>query len=95
MFAVTWILHVTQWFWITGEIRIRPVEILYWTAMAAGVTAVLLTRAGGQEEEDRRKPGWDDWLRVPATLAAVSLLWGFWSMPTPGAWWEMVRRALW
>lgn len=44
MFAITWLLHSWQWYWIKGSFPILPNDILYWSIFGTIIAVVSVNK---------------------------------------------------
>jgi hypothetical protein len=91
VFAVTWILHSYQWFWLRGGFPISANDILFWGILGALVVFGAL-REAAQPTRGRRAPGFDSraGLEVMRTFAVFCVLWSLWSTESVGHWLWMI-----
>ncbi len=98
-FAVTWVLHLYQTFWLKGAVSITWPDIIFWSTLAL---LVLLNSLWEMRRGRLRKLGTGTYsmrsavglvLRTAATFACVSLLWSLWSSPTVSLWLGLWRFA--
>ena len=97
VFAVTWVLHSYQWFWLLGRFLLSWTDVLFWT-----ILAVLLVGNSLREARAGRKRviGAQTWtikeiaglaLRITATFVVLCTLWSLWTSPTVADWFKLWR----
>lgn len=98
-FAVTWVLHLYQTFWLKGEFSVTWPDILFWSILGV---LVLLNSLWEMRRGRLRKLASGSYsvrtalglaLRTAATFACISVLWSLWSTPTLSLWLSLWRFA--
>jgi D-alanyl-lipoteichoic acid acyltransferase DltB (MBOAT superfamily) len=86
VFLVTWALHVYQFFWLQGTIRVTVNDTLFWTILGTLVVANVWIEAkqpkrvakSGSSESGSSAKLWQG-LQIVATMSGLMLLWSLWS----------------
>jgi D-alanyl-lipoteichoic acid acyltransferase DltB (MBOAT superfamily) len=92
VFAVTWLLHSYQAFWLTGDFALPWQDGVFWTALTVLVLANLLweLRTGKQRRISETRPAAGAQLhlagRTVGTFVVIALLWSLWSSETIDHW---------
>ena len=99
VFAVTWLLHAYQSFWLRGAWGFGVPDALFW-----GILGVLVMinvqldarRRGrrGREPSGTAKGMALRGLRIAGTFTTITLLWSLWSSPSVADWLGLLRRGL-
>jgi hypothetical protein len=90
IFALTWLLHSFQWFWLKGKFAVRLVDIIYWGTF--GVLVAMNTVF--EMKKNRNAPSNDSrwWISFKASgqilfmFLCMSFLWSLWSARSLGDW---------
>ncbi len=96
VFAVTWVGHSYQWFWILGRWLYSGTDALFWTILAVLLIANSLyeMKRGRVRIAAGTARGWRPLaavgLRTAGTFAIVAFLWAFWNSPTLGDWFDLI-----
>ncbi len=103
VFAITWLLHSYQWFWLRGDFPLRGPDLVFWSAMGLLVLATSLVEASGKRRKRLRQPPLTP-LRllastcaILATFTMVAILWSLWSAQSLAEWvqmWQVPGAAL-
>jgi len=99
VFAVTWLLHTYQWFWLQGRLLLAWNDVLFWLVLAVLVSANVAreARRGRHRTLDVRSVTWATAMgqgaRAIATFAVICVLWSFWSEESTGEWLAAWSRA--
>lgn len=91
-FAVTWLLHSYQWFWLRGDFPLQPKDVLFW-----GLLGVLVTTNSIRELDKGRirtlGQGTQQWkqtamvgLNTASTFGLLMLFWSIWSADSITQW---------
>ena len=97
VFAITWLTHSYQWFWILGKWLVSWTDGLFWLILGVLLIANSLWEA--KHGRKRMLPGqarrrWREALGVAvrATLVFTTIctLWSFWGSPTLGDWFDLM-----
>ena len=97
VFVATWFLHGYQWFWILGRWTFSGPDTVFWGILGAWVVVAALreSRRGRTRSVGAPRLTWRQLLRhgaqVALCFAILCALWTFWTAPTLGAFWAMVR----
>ncbi|MFN0152289.1 MAG: hypothetical protein ACKVU1_16415 [bacterium] len=92
VFAITWALHLYQWFWLRGALLFSAPDIIFWSVLAIFVVANSLYEARGGA---RRGAAAHDGgvrstllaaLRAAATLVMICVLWSLWTSASLSDW---------
>ena len=92
VFAMTWLLHAYQWFWLRGTLLFVPQDILFWTIL--GVVVVLnslyeikhgRTRSIAPATRSAASIA-RTILKTYATFWFICVLWSFWTAESIHAW---------
>jgi hypothetical protein len=92
VFAVTWLLHSYQAFWLTGDFPLQWQDGIFWTLLTVLVLANLLweLRSGKRRRITERRPtaGAQARLagRTAGTFLVIAVLWSLWSSETIDQW---------
>jgi D-alanyl-lipoteichoic acid acyltransferase DltB (MBOAT superfamily) len=95
VFALTWLLHSYQWFWLRGGFPITPQDVLFWGVLGCLVVIGAVRESGGTGKSLRRAGTWSgrSALQAAATFVAFCFLWSLWSTESVGQWIWMVSTA--
>jgi alginate O-acetyltransferase complex protein AlgI len=93
VFLVTWALHVYQFFWLQGTIRVTVNDTLFWTILGTLVVANVWIEAkqpkrvakSGSSESGSSSKVWQA-LQIVATMSGLMLLWSLWSFSNLTDW---------
>jgi D-alanyl-lipoteichoic acid acyltransferase DltB (MBOAT superfamily) len=98
VFAVTWLLHSYQWFWLRGSFLLAWTDVSFWAVLAV----LVVTNALWETKHGRaRTLGRARWtlrgsaglaLRTAGTFAVICALWSLWTSETFGAWLALWTR---
>ena len=95
VFAITWLLHSYQWFWLRGDFPLRGPDLVFWSAMGLLVLATSLIEASGRRRKRLRQPPLTPrrlmsfMCAILATFTTVAVLWSLWSAQSLAEWWQM------
>lgn len=88
VFLVTWALHVYQFFWLQGTIRITVNDTLFWTILGTLVVANVWIDA--KKQKRLPKSGWNarawEGVQIVGTMSLIMLLWSLWSFNSLSEW---------
>jgi hypothetical protein len=89
VFAVTWLLHSYQWFWLRGGFPLELQDGLFWGLLGALVVFGSL-REMSKPRKRKLGPG-PKWslslaLRTVGTFSAICVLWSLWSADSVSSW---------
>ena len=94
-FAMTWLLHAYQWFWLRGELLLRAPDAIFWGSLAVLVTVNSLWELRRGRARSLR-PVRRSWLqslgvgaRTGATFVAIAILWSLWTADSLPQWLEI------
>jgi len=99
VFAVTWLLHSYQWFWLRGSFPLTWQDAVFWSTLALLVVGKMLhdQRRGRRR---RLRPPRHTWRtaagvagRTAATFCAIVLLWSVWNAGSFGEWLALLGAA--
>jgi hypothetical protein len=99
-FAITWILHSYQWFWLRGRFVLSWQDTIFWWALAGFVLYDALREAkkGRTRSLTAKRPTWRSHLQLALrTIVVFILVCGLWTMWSCKSYRELVwlaRRAL-
>jgi len=92
VFAITWLLHSYQWFWLRGSFLLAWTDVTFWAVLAV----LVLTNALWETKRGRvRTLGRTRWtlrgstglaLRTAGTFGVICALWSLWTSENFGAW---------
>jgi D-alanyl-lipoteichoic acid acyltransferase DltB (MBOAT superfamily) len=92
VFALTWLFHAYQWFWILGKFLLAWTDVLFWSILAVLLIANSLWENRHPRKRSLKAKGWS-WrgslpaaIRTAATFTVICLLWSLWTAPTIPAW---------
>jgi len=97
VFAITWVTHSYQWFWILGRWLLSWTDGLFWAILALLLVVNSLLE---RRTTRRRLPGSASAtlrgaallaVRTAATFSVICLLWSLWGSPTPGDYLDLFR----
>lgn len=100
-FAVSWLLHSYQLFWLRGDFPIKAQDALFWGALGALVVANSLweMRRGRARTLGKRAQTAGARLglalRTAGTFAVLTTLWSLWNAPTLEEWLLLWSKADW
>jgi len=90
---VTWFLHVYQFFWLKGQIRVTTTDSLFWAILGTCMLANVWVEH--QHKKSPPKAGWrgltQHFLQVAATFSFVAILWSLWSANSITDWLYFLR----
>jgi D-alanyl-lipoteichoic acid acyltransferase DltB (MBOAT superfamily) len=92
VFAMTWLLHAYQWFWLRGTALLVWQDVLFWTILGCVVVvnAVYEDRHGRARTLAKRSRSLRSLLgltlRTLATFTAICVLWSFWTTESISEW---------
>jgi hypothetical protein len=92
VFALTWVLHAYQWFWLRGTLLLAWNDVLFWTLLAVLVVFNSLHewQHGRQRALGSRLLTWRDTasrtLKTVGMFCFISVLWSLWSTDSLGTW---------
>jgi D-alanyl-lipoteichoic acid acyltransferase DltB (MBOAT superfamily) len=92
VFAVTWLLHSYQWFWIRGSFPVTGPDIAFWGALGLLVAWNSLREAKHGRARALGRRAWtlrESFalsLRVAGVFIAICILWSLWTSATLSAW---------
>ena len=92
VFAVTWVLHAYQWFWLRGTLLLAWNDVLFWSVLAVFVVVNSLHewRHGRQRVLGPRVVRWQDTasrvLKTVAMFGFISVLWSLWTTESVTTW---------
>jgi len=95
VFAMTWFLHLYQWFWLRGALLLSAQDILFWTILALLVTINALSEAKpGKKRVAAAAPRSAAALlgaavRITATFLAICVLWALWTSASLSDWFAL------
>lgn len=86
VFAITWLLHGWQWFWIRGDFNFKLTDVLYWVFLGGFITLNLLRdeKRNRTPEDYSWKGAWIYALRIVGMYSILSFLWMLWQSATVG-----------
>ncbi|MFN0150346.1 MAG: hypothetical protein ACKVU1_06500, partial [bacterium] len=96
VFAITWFLHLYQWFWLRGALLLSPQDILFWTILAVLVTINSLNEARPGKKrkapESARSIGalLGASARITGTFLAICVLWALWTSGSLADWFALL-----
>lgn len=97
VFAVTWMLHSLQWFWLRGDFPLSQTDAVFWTIFGGCVLVNSLLEA--QKKKRAVRAVWEfgpslvHALKVLGMFVFLCVLWSYWSSPSFAAWWGLVSAA--
>ena len=99
VFAVTWLLHAYQSYWLRGVWGFSATDALFWGIL--GVLVLINVQLDARRGASRVRGPSRSPLRlairsgqIAGTFATIALLWSLWSSPSVGAWVALMRRGL-
>lgn len=98
-FAVTWFLHLAQWFWIRGSVLIEANDIIFWTlfGLLVMINSVYETRHPPARSLARGRTlqqSAELVLKTLATFIVICTLWSFWTAESVSDWLLMLRGSM-
>lgn len=93
VFAVTWLLHSYQWFWLRGGFPLTAPDVLFWGILGAFMIYTSLSESarGRTRVTDKRKWNVRLGLRTVAMFCILAILWSLWSAESTVEWIWMWR----
>lgn len=85
MFAITWLLHSWQWYWIKGSFPILPNDILYWSIFGT-IIAVVSVNKFSKNKKTSHDNHFKIGMGVVAMFFAMSILWSLWTATSLTEW---------
>jgi len=92
VFAITWALHLYQWFWLRGALLFSAPDILFWSVLAILVVVNSLyearggARRGAAAHDGSARATLLAALRAAATFTTVCVLWSLWTSASLADW---------
>jgi hypothetical protein len=92
VFAITWALHLYQWFWLRGALFLSANDILFWGILAVLVAINALQETRGKKRKtaaaEEASPGAiaARAARITATFLAIAVLWALWTSASLSDW---------
>ncbi|MBI4516691.1 MAG: hypothetical protein HY699_12840 [Deltaproteobacteria bacterium] len=90
VFVVTWLLHMYQYFWLTGQVLLSGPDVLFWMVLGLLVTGNLLLEARRRRPVASAQRVFVRPLKVAGTFALLAVLWSMWNAPSMRAWFELL-----
>lgn len=95
VFAITWLLHSWQWFWIKGDFLTRQTDMIFWGLFGLLVAAnALHVQKRASKRAKPKNSVLTHSLRILGMFLFMSVLWSFWTYPDVNRWLAFVRGAL-
>jgi D-alanyl-lipoteichoic acid acyltransferase DltB (MBOAT superfamily) len=93
VFIATWFLHLYQFFWLQGKLRLTANDALFWTILALLVMANtwMDSRHGKRAPETGVMGGFRNGMRMLAIFAVMSVLWSMWSADSLTEWFYFLK----
>jgi alginate O-acetyltransferase complex protein AlgI len=101
VFAVTWVLHAYQTWWLKGTVSVTLTDALFWAILGLLVlfNALWELKSGRQRRLSTRRYSVREAislsLRTAATFAVIGVLWSLWSTESLSLWihvWSLADR---
>jgi D-alanyl-lipoteichoic acid acyltransferase DltB (MBOAT superfamily) len=92
VFAMTWLLHAYQWFWLRGTLLLVWQDVLFWVILGGIVVAnALYELKHGRDRSLGRSPkSWRSFamltVKTFATFWIICALWSFWTAESISDW---------
>jgi len=92
VFAITWALHLYQWFWLRGALLFSAPDILFWSVLAILVVVNSLyearggARRGAAAHDGTPRATLLAALRAAATFVTICVLWSLWTSASLSDW---------
>ncbi len=84
VFAINWLLHAYQWFWVLGQFDFRTNDVAFWMIFGILVAASALVKI-----QRKRKPSKEPWVvafsttaKIIGTFLTIAFLWSLWVSPS-------------
>ena len=93
VFAVTWVLHSYQWFWLRGGFPITTPDVLFWGILGAFMIFTSLSESDRGRTRVTARRSWNVrlGLRTVAMFCTLAILWSLWSAESIVEWMWMWR----
>jgi hypothetical protein len=91
VFAITWLLHAYQWFWLRGEILLTWPDALFWAILGTFVTLNLLlegrtpSRAPSKMRKILLEPA-----KIAGTFCVIVTMWSLWNATSLPEWFDLI-----
>lgn len=88
VFAVNWLLHVYQWFWVLGRVYVRATDVAFWTIFGVLVTISAVLQQTSNKKKDPRSTRYAvaNTIKIMITFTLAALMWSIWISPTFQSW---------
>jgi len=91
VFVSTWALHVYQYFWLEGTLRLTWTDTIFWAVMGIGVMAGVLYSSTVSGKRQRVRPSlFRRAFGTVGTFAFITVLWSLWTAPSVADWIRMI-----
>jgi hypothetical protein len=90
VFFATWVLHIYQYYWLSGQWQITWTDSLFWAILGVLVTLTMLWQLYCDRRGIFKSPYWK-LVTTPITFLAFAVLWSFWSSPSLAAWFDFIH----
>lgn len=100
VFAITWLAHGYQSFWLRGDWGFTLPDALFWGILGVLVWINVLGDARGRPRRRLARPELFSLenlirlLKIAGTLTTITVLWSLWSSPSVSSWLELLHRGL-
>jgi len=94
-FAINWLLHFYQWFWLRGTFLFSVQDVSFWTIFGIAV----MINSVYEARPKKKKPVHIGFhlpsafrlsLQVIGTFLFMVLIWSWWTTPSVNAWWGLL-----
>lgn len=93
VFVATWFLHLYQYFWLQGRLRLTANDGLFWTILAifVMVNTWMDSRGGEKVPATGVVAGVKNVFKMAAIFAVMSVLWSMWSADSLTEWFYFLK----
>ncbi len=94
-FALSWLLHSWQWFWLRGRFPITAQDVVFWGSLGVAVAVNTLWESKHPRKRTLGTPRFDlrealgRGLRAALVFAVLCLLWSIWSCSSIAGWLDL------
>ena len=91
-FAINWLLHAYQWFWVRGTVLLTIQDISFWGIFGIAVAVNSVYAAKYRRKPDHAKSfslrrAYLHTLSVIGIFLFMTVLWSWWTAPSVAQWW--------
>jgi len=95
-FAINWLLHFYQWFWLRGNFLFTVQDITFWAIFGIAV----MVNSVYEARPKNKKPVQEGFLvssalrltlQIMGTFSFMVVIWSWWTTPSISAWWGSLQ----